>query len=158
MTAKEEIINYLKEMAESDNRGTADPFYYTIQTEVLMSTPLEDSDQVWYYSDELKTIFESKEAYVATLDNMEYSSDDIEGLINDDDITIVGRSKVWENKGMFLTEEEAKRHLKQNAYHYSENARTYVEHAWRAPKMQAFFKNLFEYFEVERKNDSNSRS
>ena len=110
-----------------------------------------------YYSNELDTTFTSKEEYLAYVDDS-YDGCERDEFLDTDEVTMIGIHKGWENKGMFLTEEEAKRHLKQNAYHYSENARTYVEHAWRAPKMQAFFKNLFEYFEVERKNDSNSRS
>ena len=130
MTVKEEIINYLKEMAESDNRGTADPFYYTIQTEKEVAVPLDASDSVVYYSNELDTTFTSKEEYLAYVDDS-YDGCERDEFLDTDEVTMIGIHKGWENKGMFLTEEEAKRHLKQNAYHYSENARTYVEHAWQ---------------------------
>lgn len=43
---------------------------------------------------------------------------------------------------MFLTKEEAKRHLKANHYHYSPKAHTYAMTAWRAPKVQNLLKIL----------------
>lgn len=36
---------------------------------------------------------------------------------------------------MFLTKEEAKRHIKLNHYHYSAKAHTYAMTAWRAPEV-----------------------
>jgi hypothetical protein len=36
---------------------------------------------------------------------------------------------------MFLTKEEAKRHLELNHYHYTKKAHTYAMTAWRAPKV-----------------------
>jgi hypothetical protein len=43
---------------------------------------------------------------------------------------------------MFLTKEEAKRHLKLNNYHYSPKAHTYAMTAWRAPKVERLLKLL----------------
>lgn len=37
---------------------------------------------------------------------------------------------------MFLTKEEAKRHLELNHYHYTSKAHTYAMTAWRAPKVE----------------------
>ena len=52
-------------------------------------------------------------------------------------------------RGMFLTETDAKKHLEHNHYHYSENAHTFIKHVWRAPELEAFFEALFSHFEVE---------
>ena len=43
---------------------------------------------------------------------------------------------------LFLTKEEAKKHLKLNHYHYSEKAHTYAMTAWRAPKVERLIKIL----------------
>jgi len=43
---------------------------------------------------------------------------------------------------MFLTEESAENHLKSNRYHYGENARTYVFHAWRNKELEDFFQAI----------------
>lgn len=43
---------------------------------------------------------------------------------------------------MFLTKEEAKKHLELNHYHYTSNAHTYAMTAWRAPKVERLLKIL----------------
>jgi hypothetical protein len=49
---------------------------------------------------------------------------------------------------MFLTKEEAKRHLKINHYHYTSKAHTYAMTAWRAPKVERLL-NILETFDWE---------
>ena len=51
---------------------------------------------------------------------------------------------------MFLTETDANDHLRRNKHHYSKDAATYVEHAWRAPELEQFLKALLEYFEIRK--------
>jgi len=46
---------------------------------------------------------------------------------------------------MFLTKEEAKRHLELNHYHYTLKAHTYAMTAWRAPKVERLLKILSEF-------------
>lgn len=46
---------------------------------------------------------------------------------------------------MFLFAEEAEQHLKANHYHYSSEAHTYGNHAWRAPKTEALLEGLKEF-------------
>ncbi|MGN4637214.1 hypothetical protein [Bacillus cereus group sp. MYBK34-1] len=43
---------------------------------------------------------------------------------------------------MFLTKEEAKRHLELNNYHYTSKAHIYAMTAWRAPKVERLLKIL----------------
>lgn len=52
---------------------------------------------------------------------------------------------------MFLTKEEAKRHLEKNDYHYSSKAHTYAMTAWRAPKVEQLLKLLqtFDWDSIE---------
>lgn len=45
---------------------------------------------------------------------------------------------------MFLTEKEAREHLKRNYYHYSEDAHTYCMVAWRSPEVEKLWKILRE--------------
>ncbi|PEL95789.1 hypothetical protein CN604_24750 [Bacillus wiedmannii] len=47
---------------------------------------------------------------------------------------------------MFLTKEEAKRHLELNHYHYTSKAHTYAMTAWRAPKVERLL-NILETFD-----------
>lgn len=46
---------------------------------------------------------------------------------------------------MFLTKEEARRHLELNHYHYTSKAHTYAMTAWRAPKVERLLKILSEF-------------
>lgn len=46
---------------------------------------------------------------------------------------------------MFLTKEEAKRHLELNHYHYSSRAHTYAMTAWRAPKVKKLIDILLNF-------------
>ena len=46
---------------------------------------------------------------------------------------------------MFLTKEEAKRHLELNHYHYSKKAHTYAMTAWRAPKVERLLNILMSF-------------
>lgn len=45
---------------------------------------------------------------------------------------------------MFLTEKDAAEHLRQNDYHYSEDAHTYAMTAWRNPRVEKLYKILQE--------------
>lgn len=49
---------------------------------------------------------------------------------------------------MFLTKEEAKRHLELNNYHYTSKAHTYTMTAWRASKVERLL-NILETFDWE---------
>ena len=51
-------------------------------------------------------------------------------------------------RGMFLTESDAEEHLQKNYYHYSPKAHTFVDTAFRAPKLEAFLKALIEFFGI----------
>lgn len=58
---------------------------------------------------------------------------------------------------MFLTKEEAKRHLELNHYHYTSKAHTYAMTAWRAPKVDQLLKLLqtFDWDSIEVKENEN---
>ncbi len=141
----ERIKSFLLEMATQDNRCTATPFYYTIRTEVEDSAPTDNCDFTRvHWQDES---FESKEEMEKQLKDDGYTDDQIESALRES--CEYGVRKRWEKRGMFLTESDAKSHLKLNYYHYSHNAHDYVEHAWRAPALEQFFKDIFEHFEIK---------
>ena len=59
---------------------------------------------------------------------------------------------------MFLTKEEAKRHLELNHYHYTSKAHTYAMTAWRAPKVEQLLNILstFNWDSVEVKENEHA--
>ena len=111
---EETIKSYLQDMANSDRRGTADLFYYVIRTKRTERAVLENCD---------RTMFYWEEGTYASLEEMEKELNE-EGL---EESTIVrareeaveyGVRDVWDERGMFLTEKEAEKHLELNHYHY----------------------------------------
>lgn len=153
--SNEQIIkDYLTQMATQDRRGTADMFYYVIKTSTwkIVDPDYAGSDaKTVFLSDDGESEYASKEKYLEML--REENGDKItlqeaEDLFSE--LRQVTMDKVWESKGMFLTETDAKHHLLTNKHHYSSDAHTYVEHAWRAYDMRKFFEALFEHFEVKK--------
>ena len=63
-----------------------------------------------------------------------------------DELEVIGistREIIYPNT-MFLTEKDAREHLKANHYHYSEDAHTYCMSAWRSPVVEQLWKILQE--------------
>lgn len=150
MSSNEQIIKeFLTKMATQDNRGTAFPIYYVIRTENEVHAPLENCDYTrWYYID---SSYESLDELKEQMRQWDYSEEEIKKSIRE--ACEYGVKKVWEKRGMFLTETDAEQHLKLNHYHYSSNAHTYVEHAWRAPELTGFFHALFDHFGIGPKDE-----
>lgn len=135
------IKEFLTKMATQDNRATAAPYFYVIRTKVSDPAPTDNCDRTgWYWNDSTYDTYELLEEAVREAG---YDKDE---LANAQEYGIKDR---WEHRGMFLTEDDAETHLKLNHYHYSPDAHTYVDHAWRAPKLTEFFKALNAHFGIE---------
>jgi len=137
MSDKDIIIEFLDEMSKQDNRCTAWPFFYVIRTSKLVPTEEGCGD-------------ESHTVYYSTEDDSELTPEEYDELPEDEKENYHEHAmqQVWEERGMFLTEKDAELHLKNNHYHYSSDAHTYLKHIWRAPYTERFIKALFDYFEV----------
>lgn len=141
----EEIKSFLTKMVTQDNRSTAFPFYYVIRSEVQEPAPVENCDfTMWYLYD---SSYGSLDELVACLKKDGHSNEEIKEFKQE--AQEYGVKKRWERRGMFLTETDAEDHLKLNHYHYSHNAHTYVEHAWRAPELTEFFSALLKHFDIK---------
>ena len=147
---KEIIIKFLKQMSSQDNRMTAFPYFYVIRTLKTVAA-YEGCESFYEYLDDdsdcpldIESILEDEEEYDALSSDPEENKD---GKIKWS--RKVGSVKEWENKGMFLTETDAKDHLRLNYYHYSKDAYTYVDHSWRAPELEGFLSALFKHFKVK---------
>lgn len=142
----EKIKEFLANMVNQDNRSTAFPHYYVIRTQVEEMAPLDNCDErKWYWQD---STYDSIEEIKKICREDGLTEREIEEATNE--AQEFGIRRRWERRGMFLTESDAKAHLKANYYHYSSNAHDYVEHAWRAPELKEFLENLIAYFEVKR--------
>lgn len=156
-----------QELLTQDHDGQASPRYWTIMDYRTVPTH-EDygmDRMMYYYNDgdhiEFDTIEELKEFLI----EHDYLEDDEQGGLNDiiedvdttfedlwefvetylnddgffDSVPVKEESFVVPNT-MFLTKEEAKRHLELNHYHYTSKAHTYAMTAWRAPKVERLLK------------------
>jgi len=141
------IKDVISRMNTQDNRGTAAPYFYQIETFERMTSV--DGDFLWYLDDtKLYTDDDIKEYLI-----------DHECDLENDPIKVIedlGFEK-WHFerkgvlKGFFLTEDAAKQHLKCNDYHYSHDARTYVSHAWRSPEFMDFIEAVARLVEMQYK-------
>lgn len=165
-----EDIQFLKELQNElktqENDGQADPRYWSIMDYKWVVTAEGHEDRVSLFdSDTCETI--ELDDYINEILNGErkddFSEDEIEELKNEHEWGSPSDIYDWIERydddsrfypiceeevsfiapnTMFLTKEEAKRHLKLNHYHYSPKAHTYAMTAWRAPKMERLIKIL----------------
>lgn len=143
---EQEIKTFLQKMIDQDNRCTAFPYFYVIRTEKEVDCDLDSAEntKVYWQGD----TYDSMEEIEKYCKENEYTKEQTREALRE--AHEYGVRKVWEKKGMFLTETDAENHLKLNHYHYSDNAHTFVDHAWRAPELESFFKNLFEHFNIQK--------
>lgn len=157
----EYVSNFIKQMNEQDNRSTATPYFYQI----------EDIDYVAsYHEDEWDRLVVVKDCEpVATgetiqeicsqlIEDERFTENDfvdadgdgvdfiweLEDKLQSSDMQVYREKKTEKYSGCFFTETDAKAHLESNSHHYSSEARTYVQHCWRAPELEQFFKSVGE--------------
>lgn len=167
-----ELQATLKHEDEHDNDGQASPRFWAIMDYRVVPTHEDfDVDRTMYYHNdgdhiEFETIEDLKEFLsdhyleddeqggLAKLLNNEHTTFDVlwdfvQTWLNDDgyfnEIPVKEESFIVPDT-MFLTKEEAKRHLELNHYHYTSKAHTFAMTAWRAPKVEKLL-NILMYFD-----------
>jgi len=60
-----------------------------------------------------------------------------------------------EYKGLFLDEESAEIHLKQNHYHYTDNSYVYCNHAFRSDNLKQFLEAVYSEFGTKKLREVN---
>lgn len=167
-----ELQATLKHEEKHDNDSQASPRFWVIRDYRVVPAN-EDYDNGFYsyfYNDgdltefrefeELKDFIEeyfldeveSDEYLEELLDDKSKDLDTlwayIENHLNDDGFfskVFCKREEFIVPDTMFLTKEEAKRHLELNHYHYTSKAHTYAMTAWRAPKVGKLLKILMNF-------------
>lgn len=132
--AMEFLTKLVKELNTQDNRCTATPYYFAVQSQEWQICPEDDDDGVKYYLDDNEPI-SAEELEGKTSEELidEYQVDDMENIKAD--MLEFYQKLVWVDKQIFLTEKAADEHIRQNHYHYH-NPRTYVKHFWRNYEME----------------------
>lgn len=102
-----------------------------------------------YYEDaieedeDLKELLEDE--YTTFEDLWEYIDDNLNGDRCFGKVFVKEEEFIVQNT-MFLTKEEAKRHIELNHYHYTSKVHTYAMSAWRAPQVERVL-NILEHFD-----------
>ena len=135
----ETIKSFLKEYKTQYRRGNAMPIYYTIMDYYTCFVQDRCGEPHLYEDGE----FLSYEHYCEK-HNLSITEEDFLDL---PDVVYGFMEERSCPRGMFLTESDAEEHL-QNYYHYSPKAHTFVETAFRAPKLEAFLAALMEFFGI----------
>lgn len=169
---------------EHDYDSQASPRFWTIMDYRIVPTHQDyGMDRMSYYHNdgdhtELENVEELKEflldeeyelededeaqEYKELLESEDTSFDELWGFIennlNEDghfnEVPVKEESFIRPDT-MFLTKEEAKRHLELNHYHYTSKAHTYAMTAWRAPKVEKLLNILstFDWDSIEVKEN-----
>ncbi len=134
------IKDFLTEYKTQYRRGNAMPVYYTIMDYYTCFVQDRCGEPYLYEDGE----FLNYERYSVKHD-LSITEEDFMDL---PDVVYGYTEERSYQRGMFLTESDAEEHLQKNYYHYSPNAHTYVETAFRAPKLEAFLAALMEFFGI----------
>lgn len=133
--AYEVLSNLLKRMETQDNRATASPVLFLLQTpkEVVADSDYSYDKVVYYHSVFEDRGFETREEAKQYLREYGYKDKELEEEIKN--ITALFIKKEWQTQNVFLTEEGYNRHLALNRHNYGE-VRSYVIHGFRNPELK----------------------
>ena len=134
------IKDFLTEYKTQYRRGNAMPIYYTIMDYYTCFVQDRCGEPHLYEDGE----FLSYEHY-SEKHNLSITEEDFLDL---PDVVYGFMEERSYQRGVFLTESDAEEHLQKNYYHYSPKAHTFVETAFRAPKLEAFLAALMEFFNI----------
>lgn len=159
-------IQFLKELQEElntqDKDCQASPRFWTVGDYTWVET-LEDNAERYSvvlpnaaecypidsYIESAKEDGEHSEEELKKLDECDDTDDILEWIQKHDeeDAYLVPEKEIHVVKPntMFITKEEAKKHIRLNQHHYSSKAHTYAMSALRAPKVERLFKILEEF-------------
>jgi hypothetical protein len=146
----DEIYNGLKEIAEAiktqDNRATAKPYFFQVQTNEEIAVPSGCGTNCWYYDgskivtdEEInEAIFEWKDGSIP-LDEIEFMDEYEKAEI----LEKAGWQKAnfdykHEYQNAFFTEKACKEHIHRNKHNLREPV-DYLSHAFRNPEMEMMF-------------------
>lgn len=145
----DKLIELSNEINSQDNRATAAPYFFQIQTQKRVFTPEACGNECWVSDDILietddeinKTIFEYKDEQIHIDDIKRMENYEKEQILEE-----AGWRKVnyqWEERyeNAFLTEKSCREHIRLNHYHYCEPV-DYLSHAFRNPDMEIIHKFL----------------
>lgn len=137
--AIEWMKTFIKEVDSQDNRATAHPIQFLLQTkQEYVAHPEYNwrTERVWRHSEMEGQAYESYEEVVQWLSDYGYEGEKLEKEKENIEEFQIGHH--WETNQMFFTEKGVKQHLELNRHNLKEH-RDYVVHAFRNPEMKELF-------------------
>ncbi|MGM0174109.1 hypothetical protein [Enterococcus sp. DIV0800] len=158
---KQEDIKFLKdlqmELNTQDKLCQADPRFWVIRDYKIVEAPDDYAEEYrvydldWneytikeflkYLKDNIGDYEYLEEDYDLDYDDYWHVKDIVDAIADEEkvnDWTVLGvREEAFNVQNtMFLTNREAKEHLKSNSHHYTKDAHTYAMTAWRSPQVE----------------------
>jgi hypothetical protein len=141
------------EINAQDNRSTAMPYFFQIQTKEQVPTMESCGTEAWHYDGSIieteeeikKVIFDYKEFDIESEhDNESYES--YSDWEKDEILEKIGYQKIYYDykdvyKNCFLTEKACKTHIESNKHHYNEPV-DYLSYAFRNPELEKVYEFL----------------
>jgi hypothetical protein len=145
------LIELSKEINTQDNRATAMPYFFQIQTNEEVAVPEGCGEKAWYNDGSKIQTQDEIDQVLFDYYDPRYTMEEIKVMDEWDKFDML-RDQDWreiyfdfkhEYQGSFLTAKACQEHIRLNHYHYRE-PETYLQHAWRNPEMEMLFKFLCE--------------
>ncbi len=146
------LMNLSNELNTQDNRATAMPYIFQIETKEQIAVPKGCGSEAWNCDGTLiETEDEIKEAVFEWKEWDEENQDDYDRLKDyeiEEILEVAGWDKVnydFTNRyqNAFLTAKSCKEHIVSNSHHYT-NPVDYLSHAFRNPELEMVMKFLCE--------------
>lgn len=144
-------------MQKQDNRMTASPYYYQVQTKDKIHGFDADhaDDHIWvsdngetdFDPDDIKSMIEHLEENDIEFDVAEFSIDEYyrEEILEENNFRKCCYKNAIKRQNVFFTEQGVLDHIAANGHHYDgKDTKNYIEHAFRNPEMTAVVKLLSE--------------
>jgi hypothetical protein len=133
---KQQIAALIREINAQNNRCTASPYYYAVQSKRWVDTVGDGDKAVIVYDGHLYTLDEWTQSG-------EYADEEEAERSWQQHGPFQVRAE-WEDKEVFLTEKAALLYIRANGHHLNE-PRTYVKHFWRNSQMETVMRALEEF-------------
>lgn len=145
------LINLSKELNTQDNRCTAMPYFFQIQTKEEVSVPEDSGTECWYYDgSKIETEKEINSVIYDCHDGL--TAKKVIKKMSDYEKEEILKAAGWQKayydyekkyQNTFFTEKACKLHIKQNKHHYN-NPIDYLSFAFRNIEMEMVMKFLCE--------------
>lgn len=138
--AEEFLTEFMMRLNGQDNRSTATPYYFVVQS---LDRVLDQDEWIWVNEEG------------GEIDSCDVSAEELEerGYDNFEDYAEGELDKYYskleyvDRQGPFLSLEAAENHIESNDYHYNE-PRTYCKGAWRNPELELLLKSVGELINI----------